>query len=307
MEAAGFITEAQRRAADAEPLPTAPSLAESIVGPYFCEEIRQYLERTYGEKDLYGRGLRVESTLDPEMQAWAEESLGWGLRQISRRHGFKRPRNLTAEGYRDPRVLRRSFVGGRARLRGPDAPRRRHGRGTPPERTSESERRRSPLPNAGAAWTGATSVAKLLKTGDLVTVTAVRRPRTAKLVLVARPGSARAGRRGRPRERERRGARDGRRIRLDAVQVQPGDPGAAPGGLGLQAVRVPDRPRAGLHGGGHRLRRPALDRDRSPPAALPARQLRRQVPRDRDVPAGARALVQRPDGPDRPDGRPVRT
>ena len=30
-----------------------------------------------------------------------------------------------------------------------------------------------PLPNAGAAWTGATSVAKLLKTGDLVTVTAV--------------------------------------------------------------------------------------------------------------------------------------
>ena len=69
MRAAGYITEAERRAAEGEPLPAAPSLPESIVAPYFCEEIRQYLEKTYGEKDLYGRGLRVESTLDPELQA----------------------------------------------------------------------------------------------------------------------------------------------------------------------------------------------------------------------------------------------
>ena len=56
MRAEGYITEAERRAAEAEPLPAAPSLPESIVGPYFCEEIRQYLEKTYGEKDLYRRG-----------------------------------------------------------------------------------------------------------------------------------------------------------------------------------------------------------------------------------------------------------
>src|SRR5438105_11496904 len=100
MLAEGYITEAQRRAADAEPLPASPSLPESIVGPYFCEEIRQYLEKSYGEKDLYRRGLRVESTLDPEIQAWSEEALGWGLRQIGRRHGFHKPRNLLQEGYR---------------------------------------------------------------------------------------------------------------------------------------------------------------------------------------------------------------
>ncbi len=100
MRAAGYITEAEQVAADAEPLPKSPFLPESIIGPYYCEEIRQYLEKTYGEKDLYRRGLRVESTLDPELQAFAEESLGWGLRQISRKHGFHRPRNLTAEGYR---------------------------------------------------------------------------------------------------------------------------------------------------------------------------------------------------------------
>ena len=38
------------------------------------------------------------------------------------------------------------------------------------------------LPNAGAAWTGATSVAKILKAGDLVTVTAVL-AKDGKLVL----------------------------------------------------------------------------------------------------------------------------
>ena len=172
MEAAGFITDAQRRAAEAEPLPSAPSLAESIVGPYFCEEIRQYLEKTYGEKDLYGRGLRVESTLDPEMQAWAEEALGWGLRQISRRHGFKRPRNLIDEGYRslesyvDPswegvRMSEGQTLRGVVMSADASEARIRIGRET------------LSLPNAGAAWTGAKSVAKLLKPGDLVTVTAV--------------------------------------------------------------------------------------------------------------------------------------
>lgn len=173
MRAAGLITEAERQAADAEPLPSAPSLAESIVGPYFCEEVRQYLERTYGEKDLYRRGLRVESTLDPEIQAWSEEALGWGLRQLSRRHGFHRPRNLTAEGYHalesyvDPswegaRVEEGQTLRGVVTSLGPSGAAVRIG----PETL--------PLPNSGATWTGASSVAKLLKAGDLVTVTAQR-------------------------------------------------------------------------------------------------------------------------------------
>src|SRR6266571_173782 len=101
MRAEGYITEEERRDAESEPLPSAPSLKETVVAPYFCEEIRQYLERTYGEKDLYRRGLRVDSTLDPELQAFSEEALGWGLRRLARRHGFHPPRNLRAEGYSD--------------------------------------------------------------------------------------------------------------------------------------------------------------------------------------------------------------
>jgi penicillin-binding protein 1A len=170
MQAAGYITGAERKAAEAEPLPSTPFLAESIVGPYFCEEVRQYLEKTYGEKDLYRRGLRIESTLDPELQAWSEESLAWGLRQIARRHGFRKPRNLAAEGYSslesyvDPsweaaRIQEDAALTGVVTRVGPGGAEVRIGKQT------------LPLPNQGVAWTGTPSAAKLLKAGDLVTVT----------------------------------------------------------------------------------------------------------------------------------------
>ncbi len=169
MRAEGYITDAEQRAAEAEPLPSAPSLPESLVGPYFSEEIRQYLEKTYGEKDLYRRGLRVDSTLDPEMQAWSEEALGWGLRQVSKRHGFHRPRNLAEAGYKsfdayaDPSwdtftiaedaattavVTKTGSAGAEVRI----------GKTT------------LPMPNATVAWTGAAAAAKILRPGDLVTV-----------------------------------------------------------------------------------------------------------------------------------------
>jgi penicillin-binding protein 1A len=170
MRAEGYITEAERRAAEEEPLPAAPSLPESIVAPYFCEDIRQYLEKTYGEKDLYRRGLRVESTLDPEMQNWAEEALGWGLRQISRRHGFHRPRNLfdagyrSLEGYVDP-TWETSNVGDGAAVRAVVT------KITASGAEVRIGKQTLVLPNASVSWTGTTAASKILKPGDLVIVT----------------------------------------------------------------------------------------------------------------------------------------
>ena len=181
MRSAGFITERERAAAEAEPLPSAPFLPESIIGPYFCEEIRQYLEKSYGEKDLYRRGLRVESTLDPELQSWSEEALGWGLRQISRRHGFHKVRNLLAEGYRsldtyvDPTWEGARIVEG-ASFRGVVS------RVTPAGADVRIGGQTLLLPNATAAWTGASAAAKILKTGDLVTTT-VQKSKDGSLVL----------------------------------------------------------------------------------------------------------------------------
>ena len=38
--------------------------AQPVAGPYFVEEVRKYLERTYGAKKLYEQGLTVETSLD---------------------------------------------------------------------------------------------------------------------------------------------------------------------------------------------------------------------------------------------------
>lgn len=97
-----FITPVEFSAADAEALPRTPAQPESAVAPYFCEEIRQYLEKTYGDRDLYRRGLRVDSTLDPNMQKISEEAIRWGLRSIERTHGWRKQKNVLDEGLSDP-------------------------------------------------------------------------------------------------------------------------------------------------------------------------------------------------------------
>jgi penicillin-binding protein 1A len=187
MRAEGYVTEAERAAADAEPLPVSPSLEETIVAPYFCEEIRQYLERTYGEQELYRRGLRIESTLDPRLQAWSEEALGWGLRRLARRHGFRRPRNLLAEGYRDlDAFVDPSWEGPAAApgaaLRGVVLSVSRSGAEV------RVGKKVLPLPPSGLAWTTATDPSKILLRGDLVTVTIdVKKDGTEQLSLEQDP------------------------------------------------------------------------------------------------------------------------
>jgi penicillin-binding protein 1A len=171
MQEEGYITAGQRTDAEAEPLPSAPHLKETVVGPYFSEEIRQYLEKTYGEKDLYRRGLRVDSTLDPELQAAADEALGWGLRQLARRKGWRgAARNLKKEGYQDLAAYVDPAWDGAAIE--PDAvlP----GVVTEVARSGARVRiadREFSLPPSGYAWTGATDARRLVKTGDLVSVT----------------------------------------------------------------------------------------------------------------------------------------
>ncbi len=181
MRAENYITEAERIAAEAEPLPAAPSLPESIVGPYFSEEIRQYLEKTYGEKDLYRRGLRVESTLDPELQDWSEEALGWGLRQLSRRHGFHKPRNLSESGYRSlDSYVDPSWEG--AKIEENESMRAVVLRTTASGVDVRIGKQTLGVPNSSLAWTGATSAGKILKAGDLVTVT-VQKAKDGSLAL----------------------------------------------------------------------------------------------------------------------------
>ena len=69
---------------------------------YFVEQLRQYLEDTYGTYAVHEGGLRVYSTLNSRMQRAAEESLRQGLREYDKRHGWRGSiRNLLEDGIDD--------------------------------------------------------------------------------------------------------------------------------------------------------------------------------------------------------------
>ena len=161
----GFLTDTERLAAQATPMEVIRSSRESALGLYFCEEVRQYVEKEYGEGDLYHEGLRVDTTLDPRLETWAEHALRQGLRRVDRRSGFRKPRNLLAEGidlekYRDPSwaegasdsdtltavVLAASKTGAEVRV------------GT----------KRFMVPAAAFRWTRTDSPAKVVQRGDLI-------------------------------------------------------------------------------------------------------------------------------------------
>jgi penicillin-binding protein 1A len=58
----------------ATPLNLTPSLEAVGLAPYFVEEVRKYLEDTYGVDVLYKGGLSVYTTLDSRLQRYAERA-----------------------------------------------------------------------------------------------------------------------------------------------------------------------------------------------------------------------------------------
>jgi len=86
MEANGFITGSERRAAAAQPLGLVTQRRErSVDAGYFLEEVRRELIERFGEtaekgpNSVYAGGLWVRTSLDPEMQTAARDALREGL------------------------------------------------------------------------------------------------------------------------------------------------------------------------------------------------------------------------------------
>ena len=72
------------------------------IAPYFVEEIRQYLEKTYGTSAVQESGLKIYSTLNVALQRAANAALRKGLRDYDKRHGWRGiARNLLADGAKD--------------------------------------------------------------------------------------------------------------------------------------------------------------------------------------------------------------
>jgi penicillin-binding protein 1A len=87
----GYITDAQAKAAQAEPL-NARTRALGSQGEdvdYYVEEVRRQLYKQYGAKSLYDGGLQVRASLDTRLQNYAVSALRSGLVRYDRRHGWR--------------------------------------------------------------------------------------------------------------------------------------------------------------------------------------------------------------------------
>jgi penicillin-binding protein 1A len=169
MAEVGFITREQAEAAKKRPVvvrgePTPPP----SIAPYFLEEVRKQLEARYGAKALYEGGLVVRTTLDTRLQRIANRAIEEGLRRLDKRiRGFRRPRNLAADGqdparFRHPRWERAMGPGDvvPAVVTGVEA-------GAIHFRAG---RRAGIVERGGFAWTGRRSAADLVRAGDLIEV-----------------------------------------------------------------------------------------------------------------------------------------
>ncbi len=91
MVAEGYLSRAEGEAAKEKPMNVLPLRRTSAeFGAYFFEEVRRYLEKTYGYDGLYRAGLKVFTTLDPTLQRYAERALQSGLRSTENsRNGWR--------------------------------------------------------------------------------------------------------------------------------------------------------------------------------------------------------------------------
>jgi penicillin-binding protein 1A len=85
----GKITVAEETAARKTSLGLHIQYPRNDLAPYFFEEVRKYLESTYGSEAVHERGLRVYTTLNIGMQRVANQSVRDGLHSYERRHGWK--------------------------------------------------------------------------------------------------------------------------------------------------------------------------------------------------------------------------
>lgn len=70
----GFITQEERQNAQNEEVEFAQNI-QKIQAPHFVMLVREYLERAYGKEMVEKGGLRVTTTLDFELQKFAEEAV----------------------------------------------------------------------------------------------------------------------------------------------------------------------------------------------------------------------------------------
>ena len=117
MASDGVITHDQAAAAQQEPLGLNIEQPEGSVAPWFQEAVRQDLEKRFGAEQVHEAGLRVETTLDLDLQQTANKAVLEGLAAYERRHGWRGKlenvltEGMTVESYKHPDWAARAHAG----------------------------------------------------------------------------------------------------------------------------------------------------------------------------------------------------
>lgn len=99
MEQDHKISHEQAEQARNAPLGLHITQPKGDVAPWFQEEIRKELNSRFGDEQVHEAGLRIDTTLDLDLQKVANQSVLDGLAAYERRHGWKgRLENVLNEG-----------------------------------------------------------------------------------------------------------------------------------------------------------------------------------------------------------------
>jgi penicillin-binding protein 1A len=92
MVSEGFISRKEADQAIAQELEIRPRINQHLTNAaYFTEQVRRYLEDTYGEEQLYRGGLEVQTSMNLQMQLAAQAAVQANLRDHDKRQGYRGP------------------------------------------------------------------------------------------------------------------------------------------------------------------------------------------------------------------------
>ena len=97
----GYITGPQYEEAAAAPMVTARQGIESADAPYFVDLVNERLAEDFHDRDFQETGSRIYTTLDPDLQRDAAESVAIGLKEVDGILAKRRKQGVAEE---DPQV-----------------------------------------------------------------------------------------------------------------------------------------------------------------------------------------------------------
>ncbi|MEJ2699331.1 MAG: PBP1A family penicillin-binding protein [Desulfuromonadales bacterium] len=107
MVANGYISKDEAQEALAEEITIRPRVNTHIAeAAYFTEQVRRYLEDTFGAENLYTGGLEVHTSMNLGMQEAAQKAVQENLRNLDKRHGYRGPSKVLSQEEADAYLLK---------------------------------------------------------------------------------------------------------------------------------------------------------------------------------------------------------